>query len=313
MLPIPTVRLVGRQLGVLLIALFAAFGLLSSNATPAHADTINRWTILDWDITALNGNNDDAAARSYNEFINQLYRTVGHQLNTSRDPRLWVAESHQNRFVEVRIWNRSQNHINLFFETDNLYFVGFQRNGERFRFNNAPAALQGEMRRQYRDNSIRFTDIGYDSNYNHLDSRQRRGNESYNRGAVHRHLMSLRDFSRANADSYRLPFAYIIGLTSEAARMEWIQARISQTIHSGGVTDDQHHWVDTLGGFGMDLELEWAHLSNLVRRNVVDNQPGTPVTINGRVYQDVQNILNGNLAENRPAIGRFLALPGASR
>ncbi|MFD8525503.1 ribosome-inactivating family protein [Streptomyces capillispiralis] len=311
MLLITAVRRAGRRLTALCLALLATCALVNADATPAHADTTNPWTVIEWDITGMRGASASANASSrYRAMITRLRDISSHQIvNEVRDS----MPAGTGRYIEVRVRDRGESNqyrLSLYFRADNLYLDGFTVVGQNYRFSDAPAALVTGFTRHYNNQgNMLFRSLPYTGHYSDLATDQTRADARYSPSSLQSYLNAVSQLTPGNWYERAPELAFIINATSEAARFGWIENRIARSIGAGSDYDGQNY-VSHLGPFGVDLQRNWARLSRLVHRSINNTlTPGDAVTVNNRRYANLEEMRYGTTG--RPSLMPFLALSGA--
>ncbi|KOT91065.1 hypothetical protein ADK86_24150 [Streptomyces sp. NRRL F-5755] len=310
--PIPAVRRTGRRLGVLLLALVAVCGLLYGNAAqPAHAESSQRWTIITWHAENLTAGEDEPARRrlgnEYRQMVAQLREAAGHPMDGSGNSSTLLDTPRQrtNRIIEVQVWTETGMHLALYFSRDNLYLLGYTNRGRHWRFSDTDHTLEAEYHNRYPDDhNWLFQSLGYDGNYNTIDPHGDRGRLPYDRITMDVHLSNIANTRDRRTDEVRLPLAYIIGATAEAARFGWMQERVAAVLDHGSDPTDPTHPMH-IGAFGLGLQNAWSDLSRLAHYDLGGFPPPT-VRIDDRNYTNVNQINYGT--PNLPRIAPFLAL-----
>lgn len=134
----------GKQLAVLLLALVSACSVLFGAAAPkANAETSQRFTTIDWHMYHGLSDGSSYAARdfdSYNAMVNALRNAAGHQMaGVSNSPGYMdtPTRTNSNRVIRVLVWTHEADgnraHLALYFNVDNLYFLGFSARGQHYR------------------------------------------------------------------------------------------------------------------------------------------------------------------------------------
>ncbi|WP_284582048.1 ribosome-inactivating family protein [Streptomyces sp. 2P-4] len=293
---ISAARNTGRRLGVLLLALLATCSLVNINATPAHADTSNRWTTMEWDITELAwGTADEDAGRMYRRMIDEFRGHAAHRIG---DVQELMPTRQTAQYLELRVINRNDSpthRLSLYFRLDTLYLEGFTTNGQNFRFSEPSTTLVTEFRNHYRQGNLLFTNLPYTGSYLDLANDSVRGAAPFQAHNVMSYINSMIATTEHNMDdtTRRRAIANVIAMTSEAIRIGWIERRIDHTISFGEAYDGQAHQT-TLGGFGVSLENNWRRLSILAHRDIAGTRrPQDAVNIGGTLYQTLNHILGG--------------------
>ncbi|WP_030022359.1 ribosome-inactivating family protein [Streptomyces monomycini] len=314
--PISAVRGVGRRIGVLCLALFAACGLLNGNATPAHADTTQPWTVIEWDITGMKGKTaSPGAASNYRAMVARLRDISSHQiLNDVRES----MPQGTGRYIEVRVRDRgaaTQHRLSLYLRADNLYLDGFTVQGQNYSFREAPREMVTGFSRFYRNQgNMLFDVLPYTGHYRDLAESQARSEASYDASHMFQYLDTMTGLTENNWYGARSHIAFVIGATSEAARFGWIENRIARSIHAGSDYDGEGSY-SFIGGFGVDLENNWERLSRIVHAGM--NNESLPAAqharIAGRIYANLHEIQYGTTRNNQagPRIAPFITLYGA--
>lgn len=325
--PTSTMRRSGRQLAVLLLALVSACSVLFGAAAPkANAETSQRFTTIDWHMYHGLSDGSSYAARdfdSYNAMVNALRNAAGHQMaGVSNSPGYMdtPTRTNSNRVIRVLVWTHEADgnraHLALYFNVDNLYFLGFSARGQHYRIvprpNQADRAYTNHLPEEIRHayglaTAPLFNQITGDGSYQQMSApADWRANQTYNAQMVYARLQTLTNLRVEDRNTVGLnqSMAYIIGATAEAARFGWIQNRVAQSIFRGGdpaYTDRPSH----LGNFGTDLETSWSDLSRMAHRTAA-HRTDRGVTIDGRRYENVTEI--GNPTNGQPRLTPFLGL-----
>lgn len=328
--PIPTMRRTGKQLAVLLLALVSACSVLFGAAAPkANAETSQRFTTINWHLYAYGDPNGSSRARDsyddYNAMVNALRNAAGHQMPNVDQSSAYMdtpTRTNSNRVIRVLVWTTEADgnraHLALYFNVDNLYFLGFSAHGQHYRIvprpNQADRAYTNHLPEELRRASTPvpptaplFNQITGDGSYAQMSAPPEwRGAQPYDRTTIYQQVQNLTNATSNNHNSTTVnrAMAYIIGATAEAARIGWIQNRVAQSIFAGRDGTDPNSPAH-IGAFGTDLETSWSDLSRMAHRtarNVTD--PG--VTIDGRVYRNVYDL--GIPDNRRPRLTPFLAL-----
>ncbi|MEW2373909.1 ribosome-inactivating family protein [Streptomyces sp. NPDC006656] len=294
----------GRRLGILCLALFAACGLLTGTAKPAHADTSQRWTVINWDTTGYetyvppgagtNASNNNA--RSYEAVIERLRSTVSHPIPYAPAGILDSQERQTDNITEIRIWRNGRHDVSLYYGNNNLYLLGFSVDGAHWRFSDTGSFLAREWQNASPPGTPLplFQSLGYSGNYNSLDSARDRQYFSLNSVDITAALQGLRDIRTSNANDARRRLAAIIGFTSEAARFGYIQRRTASIIQYGRATTGPNAARDQyMGRFGMEIQYQWSRLSQIVHQSMIGH-PTNPVAIDGQTFRNVTDISEYN-------------------
>ncbi|MFJ9523588.1 ribosome-inactivating family protein [Kitasatospora sp. NPDC101801] len=320
-------RRTGRQLAVLLLALVSAFSLLYGAAAPtANAETTTRFTDIDWYIDNYGAPLSSADARDnsdgYNAMVNALRRASGHQMpGVSNSPAYMdtPTRTNTNRVIRVLVHRHTalgpHADLALYFNVDNLYFLGFSSNSNHYRIvprpNQADRAytnhLPEELRVRFGGPTLLFNQITGDGSYAQMSaSPEWRGDQIYTPSMIYSRAETLTNLQPGGQNSTQVnqAMAYMIQATSEAARFGWIQNRIAASIFQGG--DYQEPGAPAnIGPFGTDLELNWSTLSRMAH-NTAAHRADPGVTINNRTYRTVTEL--GNPQNNQPRLTPFLGL-----
>ncbi|URN17059.1 MULTISPECIES: ribosome-inactivating family protein [Streptomyces] len=320
--PIPVLRRAGRRLGSLFLALLAVCGLVTAGSAPAHAETSQRYTVIDWhmegfDDTGYGGSEGADRANRYRQMVARLRAASGHEMAGANTPAMLdtPVRTDTNRVIEVRVWTNeyggpSECHVKLYFSVDNLYLLGFTARGTHWQFADTTLPLAREIQNFYgMANPPLFTSLGYRGDYNSLDSNGVRGNFGYQAQTMQHSMLDLSYIIPARRDSYRGTLAYFIGATAEAARFGWIENRIAAAIDLGYDPSDPNRPAH-LGNFGASLQTQWSALSR-VAHQTVNGGDAAPVTVDGRTYTSITQIRFGNNAV--PRIAPFLGLYRSGR
>ncbi|WP_409235780.1 ribosome-inactivating family protein [Streptomyces sp. PA5.6] len=286
-----------RRLGAWLASFLVLLGITQGVATPeAHALPAYPYQSIEWDITGLEDGNNPLAAGQYDNMIRQL-RGIAATPIAGGVGETTQEEGHVIEVQVVRYPHGGQrtHNLSLYFWAHDLYLIGFTSQGYNYRFSDTSDLLRQREHAAYPNGHRRaFTNLGYTGRYSDLgasDSTRASINMNYQGWTLARHLDRLgavRD-NRPSSQDYGRDIAHIIGATSEAARMGWIQNRVSNTIRQGG--DGPQHF-DYIGSFGASLENNWGRLSALVN-NLNRGQSGSPVNIDGSRYRTLGDIFNG--------------------
>ncbi|WP_405021356.1 ribosome-inactivating family protein [Kitasatospora sp. NBC_00070] len=302
----------------------------------AHAEVPQSqgFTTIDWHLYAYGDQNRSSRSRDssddYNAMVNALRNAAGHQMDNVDQSSAYMdttRRTNSNRVIRVLVWTTEADgdhaHLALYFNVDNLYFLGFSARGQHYRIvpraNQAAAAytnhLPEELRRASRPVppvAPLFNEITGDGSYAQMSAPPEwRGAQPYDRTTLYQqvqNLTSARPDSR-NSTTVNRAMAYLIGATAEAARFGWIQNRVAQSIFAGGDAGDPS-FPAHIGAFGTDLELNWSALSRMAH-NTAAGRADQGVTINNRTYRDVFDI--GIPQGDRPRLTPFLALYGSGR
>ncbi|MFD0123832.1 ribosome-inactivating family protein [Streptomyces virginiae] len=253
-------RRTGKQLAVLLLALVSACSVLFGAAAPkANAETSERFTTIDWHIDRYGADLGSPQARSnqddYNAMVNALRNASGHQMaGVSNSPGYMdtPTRTNTNRVIRVLVWSHQADgphaHLALYFNVDNLYFLGFSAHGQHYRIvpraNQAASAytnhLPEELRlgfRPVRPTAPLFNEITGNGSYAQMSAPDEwRAAQEYTPYMVYQRAETLRTVTPETRNSVEVnqAMAYLIGATAEAARFGWIQNRVAQSIRWGG-------------------------------------------------------------------------------
>lgn len=305
-----------------LLSIVALFAFIQVNATlPAEASTSRYWSVVEWNITGLGDGRNQTAAENYRRMVREVRNLSG---DDTLHAGVMQTTQQTERYIEIRIRDDNdvvRNRVSLYLRLDNLYLDGFTigdgsgnaNSSRNYRFSDAPSYLVTRFANQYRTGNRLFESLGYTSQYGRagLDTNaEERGAQRFNGPSFGQVIWALRGFNMNNSLNARWALSAIIGATSEAARAGWIENRIALSVGQDGQWDGERY-ADTIGGFGADLENDWAALSRLVYR-LQHNGTGNPdpVTINRRTYDSIDDIVNGH-GINQPAIAPFLSLGSA--
>ncbi|WP_370422222.1 ribosome-inactivating family protein [Streptomyces sp. QH1-20] len=307
---ISAARSAGRRLSALFLALLATCALVNVDATPARADTNERWTPIEWDITGMSTSVTSQTVESrYRAMLDRLEAISSHAIaDQVRD----TMPQGTGRYIEVRVVDRNastQHRLTLYFRADNLYLDGITAQGQNYRFTDAATALVTGFTQYYNNHgNMLWRNLPWTSNYSDLAGQEARGAASYTTTALNSYLNRLSTLTPNNWSDRGADFAYVIQATAEAARNGWIRNRIANSLGEGGEWDGNNLYAH-IGGFGTDLERNYARLSRLTHRSlngtVTDSDA---VTINGRRYRNLNDMRNG--ISNGPRIAPFIALYG---
>ncbi|MBP0448417.1 hypothetical protein J5Y04_02470 [Kitasatospora sp. RG8] len=265
---------VRRQLVGALVALALAVGLMGMTPPSAHADTNNRLSTINWDISDLNGGGASAHQR-YWDVISQLHSLSSHDwFRTDLDETV-VADNDQ--LIQISL-NRGGAYLGaIYFWPHNLYVAGFyQVGGTHWVFNDGDA----QRERFNRVLGVQASTLPWTSNYNGLPGGGTRQNQQINGPRLDNALQQVRQIAALqNSGSGRAVLAdslvMMIQATSEAARF----GRIFDNIR-GNIRD---HGVAQIGTENVNLERNWDTLSNWVYR-VMNNAGTPPVTVGEGVF-----------------------------
>ncbi|MEU8434125.1 ribosome-inactivating family protein [Streptomyces sp. NPDC029216] len=326
--PTSTTRRTGKQLAVLLLALVSACSVLFGAAAPkANAETSQRFTTIDWHLYAMDAPNRSQRAADtqidYNAMVNALRNAAGHQMpGVSNSPGYMdtPTRTNSNRVIRVLVWTHEADgqraHLALYFNVDNLYFLGFSARGQHYRIvprpNQADRAYTNHLPEEIRHayglaTAPLFNQITGDGSYQQMSAPPEwRGNQPYDRTTLYTQVQNLTNATPNNRNSTTVnrAMAYIIQATSEAARFGWIQNRIAESIYSGSdiyAPGNPAH----IGAFGTGLETSWSDLSRMAH-NTAAHRTDRGVTIDGRYYGYVTEI--GNPTNLQPRLTPFLGL-----
>ncbi|SDT83390.1 Ribosome inactivating protein [Streptomyces sp. TLI_053] len=324
--PMSTMRRTGRQLAVLLLALVSAFSLLYGAAAPtanAEVPENQMFTDIDWHIDDYDAPPNTHAARDnmngYNAMVNALRAAAGHQMPGVSDSPAYMdtpTRTNSNRVIRVLVWRNGSADLALYFNVDNLYFLGYSATARHYRIvprpNQADRAYTNHLPERLRvrlgsQTPLMFNQITGDGSYAQMSAPPEwRGAQVYTASMILTRLLTLTRVEPGdqNTTQSNQAMAYIIQATSEAARFGWIQNRIGQTIYQGGDWQEEGAPAN-LGPFGTDLETRWSDLSRMAH-NTAAHRVDPGVTINNRTYRSVNDI--GNPGNNQPRLTPFLAL-----
>ncbi|MEU4205672.1 ribosome-inactivating family protein [Streptomyces sp. NPDC045470] len=306
----------GRRLGILCLALFAACSLLTGNAKPAYAETTQRWTVMDFNMSnylryQTPGQvtpETSANARRYRYMVDQLRELASHPLTYADAGMAQSPRELNSNIIEMRIWDNFRSDIALYFSASNLYLLGFAVDGVHWRFSDTPSSLARELQAHYGGPLPLFNNLGYTGRYRDLDPGEDRGNFRYTSERFANAMQSLRHVRDGDTRRYRGDIAAVIGATSEAARFGWIQRRIDTVILNG--RDPQSDGtVQNLGNFGVGLENAWSSLSRAVHESL-RGETTRPVTVDHRTYRNWTDVSRG-VGDNQsiaPRIAPFISL-----
>ncbi|MFJ8694272.1 ribosome-inactivating family protein [Streptomyces roseolilacinus] len=307
--PTSAPRSFGRRLGVLCLALFAACSLLTGNAGPAHADTTQRWTVIDYNMTNYDRHFPEpngetrANANRYRYMVEALRELGSHPLAYAEEGMRQSPQELNSNIIEMRIWRNFRSDVALYFSANNLYLLGFSVDGAHWQFSDTGPTLAREMQNHYGGPLPLFQSLGYTGHYRQLDPQQTRGNFRYSSENLNNAVQRLRQVRSGNTRDYRSDLAAVIGATAEAARFGWIQRRI-QTVIEQGYDHTDPNYPQHLGNFGVDLQNEWSSLSRLTHRSL-EGASTSPVTVDHRTYSTWQQISRGS---SGPRIAPFISL-----
>ncbi|MFD6434210.1 ribosome-inactivating family protein [Streptomyces venezuelae] len=287
----------GRRLGAWLASFLVVLGITQGVTTPeAHALPAYPYQSIEWDITGLEEGRNPLAAGQYDNMIRQLREIAATPIAAG------MGETTQERghVIEVQVvryphGGQRTHNLSLYFWAHDLYLIGFTSQGYNYRFEDTTDLLRQREHAAYPNGHRRpFTDLRYTGSYSDLgasESTRASANMNYQGWTLAHHLDRLgnvRD-NRPSSQEYGRSIAHIIGATSEAARMGWIQNRVSNTIRQGG--DGAQHF-DYLGTFGASLENNWGRLSALVN-NLNRGSAGSSVNVDGSRYRTLDDITRG--------------------
>ncbi|MEV7416516.1 ribosome-inactivating family protein [Streptomyces sp. NPDC089919] len=337
--PTSITRRTGRQLSVLLLALMSACSVLFGAAAPkAHAEVPanQRFTTIDWHLYAYDypdrTSQADDSANDYIAMVNALRNAAGHQMaGVSNSPGYMdtPTRTNSNRIIRVLVWTHEADgnhaHLALYFNVDNLYFLGFSAHGQHYRIvprpNQAAAAYTNHLPEELRRGlglatAPLFNQITGDGSYQQMSAPPEwRGNQPYDRRMMYQQVQNLTNTTpeSRNSQTTNRAMAYIIGATAEAARCGWIQRRIAQSIYAGG---DRNYPGNPahIGNFGTDLETRWSDLSRMAHNTAATpRRPDPGVDIDGRHYGNVTDLGITDDDVERPRLTPFLALYNSGR
>ncbi|MGW3232392.1 ribosome-inactivating family protein [Kitasatospora sp. NPDC001095] len=255
-----------------MIALALAVGLTGMTSPAAHADTNNRLTNIDWDISDLGGGGDSAHARYY-EVIRRLHELSSHDwFRTDLDETV-VADNDQ--LIQISINRNGMYQGAIYIWPHNLYVAGFYQVGGThwvFREDN-PAAP--ERARFNRTLGVNANTLPFTGNYNNLPGGGSRQNQRITGPALQNALQQVRNIhllqsTGSNWATLGDSIIMMIQATSEAARFGRIFDNIRGNI--------RNHSDAQIGVENVNLETNWAALSNWVYR-VMNNAGVPPVTV----------------------------------
>ncbi|WOI61809.1 ribosome-inactivating family protein [Streptomyces fradiae] len=296
-------RAPGKRLAAVLLTLVALLGFVNiTNAAPAEAQT-RYWTILHWEVQGMGSGASQDVERRYRRMIAELRESSGSHIGTD----LMRTTTVTQRYIEVRVidrWDTSNQHrLSLYFRADNLYLDGYTIVGRNYMFSDAPGYLTTRFGNQYPGGNALFERLGYSGHYSNLASAETRGAQSFGGPNLWGAISGLVNQGPHDASS-RNRTAAVITATAEAARFGWIENRVGNSLGENGDYDGQA-WQTQIGGFGTDLQNNWAALSRIVYRQQ-NGTASTPVMINGRRYASISDIVNGY--HNHPRLAPFLTL-----
>ncbi|MFJ7910995.1 ribosome-inactivating family protein [Kitasatospora sp. NPDC096204] len=262
--PAAPARVLHRLVGAL-IALALAVGLTGMTSPAARADTNERLTNIDWDISDLNGGGGSPHQR-YWDVISRLHTLSSHDwFRTDLDETV-VADNEQ--LIQISIHRSGVYQGAMYFWPHNLYLAGFyQAGGTHWVFNDGAASTN----RFNRVLGVNASVLPWSSNYNNIPGGGSRQNQQINGPRLDNALQQVHHISGLMASgSGRSLLAdsilMMVQATSEAARF----GRIFDNIR-GNIRD---HGLAQIGVENVNLETNWATISNWVYR--VMNNAGTP-------------------------------------
>ncbi|MFI5868490.1 ribosome-inactivating family protein [Streptomyces sp. NPDC051546] len=214
-------------------------------------------------------------------------------------------------------------HLALYFNVDNLYFLGFSARGQHYRIvprpNQADRAYTNHLPEAVRlvsdpvpQNVPLFNQITGDGSYAQMSAPDDwRGAQRYDRTTMYEQVQNLTNATpdSRNSTTVNRAMAYIIGATAEAARFGWIQERVAMGIYASG-DRSQPGSPAHIGAFGTGLELNWSNMARMAH-NTAAGRADRGVTIDGRYYGNVTEI--GNPTNGQPRLTPFLALYASGR
>ncbi|MET8543732.1 ribosome-inactivating family protein [Kitasatospora sp. NPDC004799] len=266
---------VGRRLAGVLIAFALAVGLMGMTPSAAHADTNDRLTIIDWDISDLNGGGASPHQR-YWDVISRLHTLSSHDwFRTDLDETV-VADNDQ--LIQISLHRNGAYLGAMYYWPHSLYLAGFyQVGGTHWVFNDGDASRA----RFNRVLGVQARTLPWSSNYNNIPGGGNRQDQQINGPRLDNALQQVRQIEALqNSGSGRAVLAdsllMMIQATSEAARF----GRIFDNVR-GNIRD---HGLAQIGVENVNLETNWAALSNWVYR-VMDNAGTPPVTIGQEGFQ----------------------------
>ncbi|MFF4382980.1 ribosome-inactivating family protein [Kitasatospora sp. NPDC001547] len=264
-----------RRLAGLLIALTLAVGLMGMTPTAAHADTGERLTNIDWDISDLNGGGASAHQR-YWDVISRLHSLSSHDwFRTDLDETV-VADNDQ--LIQISL-HRSGTYLGaMYIWPHNLYVAGFyQAGGTHWVFDDGLAARN----RFNRVLGVNASTLPWSSNYNNIPGGGGRASQQINGPRLSNALQQVHQIAALqNSGSGRAVLAdsllMMVQATSEAARF----GRIFDNVR----TNIRDHGVAQVGVENVNLETNWGGLSNWVYR-VMNNAGTSPYVIGTGVFE----------------------------
>ncbi|MFD9592651.1 ribosome-inactivating family protein [Kitasatospora sp. NPDC059973] len=272
---------VRRRLVGSLVALALAVGLMGMTPPAAHADTNNRLSNINWEISDLSGGGAQAHQR-YWDVIAQLHSLSSHDwFRTDLDETV-VADNDQ--LIQISLFQSGAYQGAIYFWPHNLYLAGFyQVGGTHWVFNDGNASRE----RFNRVLGVQASTLPWSSNYNGLPGGEARYNQQINGPRLDNALRQVRQISALqNSASGRAVLAdsliMMIQATSEAARF----GRIFDNIR-GNIRD---HGLAQIGRDNVNLETNWAGISNWVYR-VMNNAGTPPVVAGGQTFYTLQQLM----------------------
>ncbi|MFH8382664.1 ribosome-inactivating family protein [Kitasatospora sp. NPDC018058] len=172
--------------------------------------------------------------------LNSVRAVAGHALGNNFPD--GVTSTQSGRYIEVRLIDNTggvpQNRLSLLLRTNNLYLDGFINSHGRFVFHGTDiGTLRSALRTQYPTSSpVTFTELPWSENYTQFSTDNWRRNTPFT--ALRSHVDRL--VAMGTSPGLGTPQAAAIGqaltqlvaATSEAARFQWIQRRIGNTIRN---------------------------------------------------------------------------------
>ncbi|MFD0265729.1 ribosome-inactivating family protein [Streptomyces sp. NPDC127106] len=264
-----------RRLAGLLLALALSAGMLGAIAPAAHADPDRPLTVVDWDITGLQGGGRVQHDRYWN-MIDQVHRISGHDFYQVLDE----TTTTYNQLIQIRVSHAGQHVVSLYYWANTLYLAGFyqpgQPNGTGNRHYVFPDGYPDAFNRVL---GVQAHHLPWNGSYANLPSGSTRDQRRMTPQNLHNSLLTLGNTQQLLATGQQHTVGSclvdVIGVTAEAARFGYLFDIFRQNIRNNTSTP--------IDRFGAALQTSWGQLSTWVYQRLND-PTGGGITIGAPGY-----------------------------
>ncbi|MFI8360480.1 ribosome-inactivating family protein [Streptomyces sp. NPDC085612] len=269
-------RLGARRITGLLLALALSLGMLGAAAPAAHADPDRSLTVVDWDITGLDGGGQGQHDRYWN-MIDRIHRISGHDYYQVLDE----TTTTYNQLIQVRVNHAGHHVVSLYFWANTLYLAGFYQPGQPSGTGNRHYVFpDGYPDAFNRVLGVEAHQLPWNGSYANLPNGGLRDQRRLTPQNLQNALLTLGNaqqllatgHGRQTVGSYLVD---VIGATAEAARFGHLFDIIRGNI--------RNNTSNPITRFGAALQTSWGQLSEWVYQRL-DDPSGGGFTIGGPGY-----------------------------